>query len=306
MTQRRGDLNIEDSLICKKAEECVQYILYCYLADRKAVVRRADLNKCVIKEYSKSFRDIFAIVQRYMSDVYGFELIDLDDKGEKYGLRSKFEYDANLMGSASGQQSGPTTLSTQHVTSDGEQQLDEQVRFGMLITALSLIFMSENEMDADTFWDTMKKLGVNKNEKKHKYLGDVHKYFTSDLVKDGYLEYEQRKGIDPPSFRFKWGYRAKLEITKHSVLKFVCEVYGGKEVCKPDEWIAQFSDANKADEFAGERDTAAADNGAEANDQDVEMTISTRGGRHAQSQAAVAPSTSVDATQRLRQPSRNR
>jgi hypothetical protein len=38
-TQRQIDYDIEDSLIRKKAEECVQYILFCYLAERKAVTR---------------------------------------------------------------------------------------------------------------------------------------------------------------------------------------------------------------------------------------------------------------------------
>lgn len=56
-------------------------------------------------------------------------------------------------------------------------------------------------------------------------------------------------GTDPPQFKFKWGQRAKLEIPKINILKFVCEVYGGQETCRPEDWLAQYQDANKKDQF---------------------------------------------------------
>lgn len=55
----------------------------------------------------------------------------------------------------------------------------------------------------------------------------------------------QLKGIEPPSYKFKAGYRSKLEITKHSLLEFVCNVYGGVDVCSPQEWSSQYADALK-------------------------------------------------------------
>jgi melanoma-associated antigen len=91
----------------------------------------------------------------------------------------------------------------------------------------------------------LKRLDINCNDKRHKYLGDVTKYFTSELVKDGYLRYEQDNRSDPPTFKFKWGQRAQMEITKLSVLDFVCQVYGGKDTCTPQEWIIQYEDATK-------------------------------------------------------------
>lgn len=51
--------------------------------------------------------------------------------------------------------------------------------------------------------------------------------------------------MEPPTFKFKAGYRSKLEITKQSLLEFVCEVYGGLDVCRPEEWNSQYSDAMK-------------------------------------------------------------
>jgi hypothetical protein len=51
--------------------------------------------------------------------------------------------------------------------------------------------------------------------------------------------------MEPPTYKFKSGYRSKLEITKQSILEFVCNVYGGLDVCKPEEWSVQYSDAMK-------------------------------------------------------------
>jgi hypothetical protein len=70
--------------------------------------------------------------------------------------------------------------------------------------------MNDNEIDESLFFDSLKKLDLNKEEKRHKYLGDVHKFFNSELVKDGYLEFEQVRNIDPPTHKIKWGPRARL------------------------------------------------------------------------------------------------
>ena len=98
----------------------------------------------------------------------------------------------------------------------------------------------------------VKILDINKEDKRHKHLGDVTKYFTVDLVKDGYLIYEQDTRTDPPIIKFKWGYRAKLEISKMRCLEFVCQVYNSNmsnlsDQYKPQDWVAQYADAQKED-----------------------------------------------------------
>lgn len=91
----------------------------------------------------------------------------------------------------------------------------------------------------------MKRLGLNKDEKKHKYLGDVSKYFTVELVRDGFLEYEAISGTDPVQHKFIWGTRSKLEITKASVLDFASKIYGG---CDPKSWSTQYKEAHQGAE----------------------------------------------------------
>lgn len=240
-----------EALIVKKAEECVQYILFCYMSQNKVVIRKTDLNKNIIKDYSRSFRTIFDLVIKYMHDIFGLVLVPLDGTAGKYGIRNKFQYDSSLLPSRSDTNSNENMDSVSSLA-ETDSEFQDQFKYSMLMIALSLIFMNENEIDAVLFWQSLGKIGIKKDEKRHKYLGDVHKYFTSELVKEGYLEYDQLKGIDPPTFKFKWGQRSKLEISKMSVLEFVCEVYGGVETCKPNDWIAQYAEAQKVDDFNSE------------------------------------------------------
>lgn len=251
MSQSQYNAEIDDSMISKKAQECVEYILFCCLSEKKCIIRKTDLNKNVIKDLSRSFKNIFKYVKEYLEDVFGMEVIDLDnEKGERFGIRSKFEFDSHLEKLTENNfQRGLSDFHNDLANNESDQKFSSQLKYSMLMIALSLIFMNENEIDSQIFWESLKRLDINKEEKRHKYLGDVSKYFTSDLVKEGYLEYDQVAGTDPPSFKFKWGHRAKLEISKKSVLNFVCEIYGGSENCKPEEWIAQYADAIKIDEF---------------------------------------------------------
>ncbi len=280
MTQTQSGGGDDDMVILKKkAIECVEYILFCVLAERKCVVRKADLNKNVIKEYSRSFKAIFDLTKVHMRDTFGLQVIDLDenDKNERFGVRSKFEYDSDLCKLDMGEERKHLRDHVATASAETDREFEEQVKYTVLIIALSLIFMNGNELDDGVFWESMKRVDINKDEKRHKFFGDVYKYFTSELVREGYLEHEQ-VSVDPPAYKFKWGFRAKLEITKRSVLDFVCEVYGGKDVCKPSEWMSQFADANKVDRFNTVRnadDETDEDNEDAENDDDEESMDST-------------------------------
>jgi hypothetical protein len=178
--------NNEEADLAKKADECVQYILFCCLSERKAVVRRVDLNKYVIKEHSRKYKEILKMVQVRLEEVFGIELVELDisDKAEKSGIRCMHVFDADLNRSSV----------TESSSEDMDPSFVEQFKYSMLMISLALIFMNENEMNGDLFWDSMKRLDINRDEKKHKYLGDVSKFFTVDLVKEGYLEHDLVRG----------------------------------------------------------------------------------------------------------------
>ena len=254
--------NMDTTLINKKIEECIQYILYCTLAEGKAVVKRVDINKNILKDHTRAFLAIIVLVKKHLNKVFGFDLVDIDGKQEKFGVKTRFKYDEKI-NKYKVQATTRQQLQQRHnesftqslrQTPDTSEIADEEfqiyVKYSLLMISLSLIFMNNNELDANEFWSNMKRIDINRNEKRHKFLGDVEKYFTQELVKDGYLEYEVVRGTDPPAHKFKWGYRARLEISKMSVLEFVCKIYG---TCKPEDWSIQFEDAKTDD---GDVDTS--------------------------------------------------
>ena len=73
---------------------------------------------------------------------------------------------------------------------EGVQQ-DEAVlqRRGLLVTILTLIFMSNGMMHEETLWRFLTKLGVHK-DKKHECFGNVKKLVTEDFKRTGYLKTE--------------------------------------------------------------------------------------------------------------------
>lgn len=188
------DANDQDvAIIIKKAQECVEYIMLCVLAERKSIVKRADLNKTVLKDHVRLSKVILKQTQEFLDHVFGLELIDMDgdDRAEKYGIRSKFDFDSDLFTRETCVTTQSSQLLSQLIDSeeaigDGyDRVFDDQLKYSMLMIALSLIYMNDNEMDANLFWESLKRLDINKDEKKNKYLGDVNKYFTSELVKEG-------------------------------------------------------------------------------------------------------------------------
>jgi hypothetical protein len=243
--------NMDSSLFNKKVEEFVQYVLFCPLAEQKGIVRRTDINKNVLKEHSKAFVAIMQTAAKKLDRIFGIQLIDLDGKVEKFAIKNKFFWDDSLnkfsfANTASQRPESFNMSSTFSASShDGDEELRMHFKYSVIMVALALIFMNKNEIDANKFWDLMKKIDINRSEKRHKYLGDVEKYFTTELVKEGYLEYEQEKGFETPTFKFKWGYRAKMETSKKKVLEFVCEMYGGEDSCKPQDWQENYKDAMK-------------------------------------------------------------
>ena len=193
--------------------------MFCCLSEHKHIVKRADINKNVFKDHSRQYKDIMTMVDRRLNDVFGISLVEIEGANEKYGIKCKHTYDPGMSKLNPAIVKGLSGIDSSNEISP---ELMEQFKYSMIMISLALILMKENEIEAGLFWDSLKRLEINRDEKKHKYLGDVHKFFTVELVKEGYLEYLQVQGVDIPTFKFKSGFRSDLEITKQSVLEFVC------------------------------------------------------------------------------------
>lgn len=70
--------NEDEELTCR-ADECVQFILLCCLAEKKAIVRRSDLNKTILKDCPRRFKEILEMVRVRLNEVFGNNIAQLID-----------------------------------------------------------------------------------------------------------------------------------------------------------------------------------------------------------------------------------
>jgi hypothetical protein len=200
-------LSTSDPIVKKNLEDLIQYIIFCALAEGKAVIKRVDINKNILKEHSRFFRDYIKEANEQLNRAFGLSLVDISNNtAEKFGVSTKFTFDADLSGINSRLKTNDNRSQTSFSSIEDENDLDMHVKYSMLMISLSLIFMNGNEMDSDLFWDCLKRFGISKDDKKHKRLGDVSKYFTSELVREGYLEHEAVGSICCIIYLFKFTY----------------------------------------------------------------------------------------------------
>jgi len=206
----------------RKSDEVVKYILI--MDQKKIPIKKLDINKNVLKEHSKTFPVIIAEATKKLSTVFGLELKELEEKHRgSYILLNKLDTDAE----------------NNHL----EWSPEDDSKMGLVTVVLSLIFMNGNVMQDGPLWNALKKLGVDP-EQPHELFGDVKKLITQEFVRQCYLEIVRQPNTDPPVSEFKWGQRAKLEISKRHILDFVSDIYG----IEPSAWTSQWQDAQDTEE----------------------------------------------------------
>ena len=94
---------------------------------------------------------------------------------------------------------------------------------GLLMSLLGIIYMNGNRVPEEQIWKTLNCLGIY-DGRRHFIFGDTRKFITEDLVREGYLEYRQVPGSDPPRYEFLWGPRALMETNKMKVLEYLAKV----------------------------------------------------------------------------------
>ncbi|XP_033106507.1 non-structural maintenance of chromosomes element 3 homolog [Anneissia japonica] len=214
---------LSHDVINNMVSEVVQYMLV--MEQKKLPIKRADINKHVLKDYSRAYTEIFRQASDRLKTVFGLEVTELELTSTK--SKSKVYILLNTL--------------------DAEAQADvvdmsmEEPRMALLLIVLSIIFMNQGEMITDTIlWHILKKLGINADEKEHEVFGDVKKILTTDFTKQLYLEYTRVPNSEVPLYEFRWGLRAQKEISKRKILEFVCKVYGNM---RPEDWNTQYKEA---------------------------------------------------------------
>nr|XP_026690501.1 non-structural maintenance of chromosomes element 3 homolog isoform X1 [Ciona intestinalis] len=208
--------NIDKSELDRKVNDVVHLMLI--WEQRKIPIKRADINKHVLKEYRHAFNEVMKITDKKLQKVFGLKLLEIGESGKRaYILVNMLEH------------------------SETQQMMNwnDNPKRGLLFTVLSLIFMCGNSMTDGTFWNALKGLGIEK-DKPHPEFGDVKKLITQEFVRQWYLEIVKLPNCDPPQYEYKWGLRAYHETSKMKILEFVTSLYDKSSVMV---WKSQYQDA---------------------------------------------------------------
>ncbi|XP_052799990.1 non-structural maintenance of chromosomes element 3 homolog [Mya arenaria] len=202
--------------------DTVKYLLI--IDNKKIPIKKADINKQVLKESSKAFPIVIKEVAKRLKLLFGIDLVELEEKQKgSYILINRLDIDAE----------------TNHLTWSEE----DDSKHGLLMIVLSIIFMSGNVISDNQLWSALKKFGVDQ-DLPHEVFGDVKKLVTQEWVRQCYLEITRQPNTEPPLSEVRWGQRAHLETTKRNVLGYVSKIYGVQEL---SQWTSQWQDVQDSE-----------------------------------------------------------
>ncbi|XP_021079007.1 melanoma-associated antigen D2 [Mesocricetus auratus] len=206
------------ALLQGRANDLVKYLLA--KDQTKIPIRRSDMLKDIIKEYTDVYPEIIERAGYSLEKVFGIQLKEIDKSDHLYILLSTLEpTDAGILGTTK-----------------------DSPKLGLLMVLLSIIFMNGNRSSEAVIWEVLRKLGLRPGIH-HSLFGDVKKLITDEFVKQKYLDYARVPNSNPPEYEFFWGLRSYYETSKMKVLKFACKV----QKKDPKEWAAQYREAMEAD-----------------------------------------------------------
>ncbi|ELT90520.1 hypothetical protein CAPTEDRAFT_220103 [Capitella teleta] len=201
--------------ISKIVVDLVRYLLI--MSQKKLPIKRSDINKTVLGDKSRGFDHFIEMAKERLSLVFGMELIELELNSKSYILLSEFQDHPYLNCYSAG-----------------------KTECSLLMIILSFIFMNGNVISDNQLYDCLRRIGID-IEFHHEVFGDVENKLKKDYVRQGYVEYSRVVGAEPVQHEFKWGLRARKELSKLKVLDFVAKIYGEED---PSNWTSQWEQAN--------------------------------------------------------------
>ncbi|XP_046840782.1 non-structural maintenance of chromosomes element 3 homolog [Xenia sp. Carnegie-2017] len=206
----------------KKVTDFVRYMIF--MDSKKTPVRRAELNKNVMKEHTKYFKAVFDGAKKKLRKLFGYKLIEAElNKLKVYMLVNEMQEEASQV---------------------VRNRPDDLPKLGLLMVILATIFMKDNVITDGVLWDTLKKLGINQKNV-HETFGDAEKLIF-EFVRQTYLDRKKIVTGDTVIYEYRWGVRAQHEITKREVLQFVSQIYGNEV----DAWTAKLKEVVEQEEDA--------------------------------------------------------
>lgn len=203
------------------------------LSINKSIIKRSDISHIALKGDSRlytrlmpevlfeleSVKSIVAGLVRFLSDranivppasfppqVYGYQLVDVESKGQKAMI----------------------LCSTFETSSLDELSESYRRRYTFLFLILGYIFMKNGAVPEALLWDFLHSVGI-EEQQEHECFGDPRKQFEL-FIKQAYLTRTKQsvEGMPEESVFLSWGVRAKHEVSKKAVLDAICKLMNRK------------------------------------------------------------------------------
>uniref|UniRef100_A0AAG5D9M2 MAGE domain-containing protein n=1 Tax=Anopheles atroparvus TaxID=41427 RepID=A0AAG5D9M2_ANOAO len=187
------------------------------LSINKAIIKRSDITAIALKSDSRLFNRVIAEATEILRDVYGYELIDAENKNQKSMILCSLLETGSLL------------------------ELNESYRkkYTLLFIVLGYIFMKGGAIAEGLLWEFLHTVGI-EEQGEHSYFGDVKGRYES-FIKQAYILRTKKsiEGMSEESTFVSWGLRAKHEVSKKNVLDAFCKIIKRK----PTNFKSQYIEA---------------------------------------------------------------
>ncbi|PNF27536.1 hypothetical protein B7P43_G02878 [Cryptotermes secundus] len=201
-------------------------VLYILSQDHtKYPIKRQDIVKNVLKTHGRHYKHIMNEAAHVLTEIFGMKLVEIEHSSnmKQYILVNNEQFLRDV--------------------SDLKWPEEVEAQQVLLMLLLSLIFMSGGVVKEEVMSSFLTRLGIMNGRKSHEYFGDVWKLLTVEFVRQMYVEYVRIPESNPPKYEFRWGHRAKGEVSRRELLNFVSLVYG----CDPKNWVTQYQEVLQAE-----------------------------------------------------------
>ncbi|XP_005406533.1 PREDICTED: melanoma-associated antigen 8-like [Chinchilla lanigera] len=192
---------MQDELLSDKLDKLLSFLLHKY--QKKEQVTVEEMLHIVDQDYHAYCPLIFRLLCACMFVNFGIEMREVDSAGHTYELV-------------------PILGLTYSGILDNEVQISPKAE--LLILILSTIIVKGNRLSEGDLRDLLRSRQA-LAERQHD-VGDPWKFITEDLVREGYLVYQQVPNSDPARCEFLWGPRAQAETTEMKVLRHMFRLDG--------------------------------------------------------------------------------
>ncbi|KXN72024.1 MAGE-domain-containing protein [Conidiobolus coronatus NRRL 28638] len=223
-------INQIDELIERKAVQLVRYAIF--NENKKAPIKKEDITKKILGDMSRSFQKVFDRAQQILKDVFGLKLVELPQKDTAASASLVTRRNA-----ANKEKSYPRAYVLQSLIpleilrhpSLISVNIQSTDHLALTMIILTLILVSDNYIQHPSLVQFLKTFEVDEEKQlkpcitqmiKQNYVVRLNSSHTGNATNTTGGDRDQT------IYEYRWGPRAKVEITTDKLCGFLKQIYG--------------------------------------------------------------------------------